>query len=59
MGGSHCFPCIWKEAFGSREEAKVAAVMEMIELLGRGGDKRQVELLRKVKANGTQRTLFD
>ena len=58
-GGSHCFPCVWREAFGSREEAKAAGVADLIEHLGRGGDKRQGELLRKVKANGCQRMLFD
>jgi hypothetical protein len=59
MGGSHCFPCVWREAFDSRDEAKAAAVAVLIEQLGKGGDKRQTELLRKVKANGCQRTLFD
>ena len=59
MGGGHCFPCVWREAFGSRDEAKAAAVAVLIEQLSKGGDKRQAELLRKVKANGTQRTLFD
>jgi hypothetical protein len=59
MGGSHCFPCVWREAFDSRDEAKAAAVADLIEHLGRGWDKRQAELLRKVKAGVTQRTLFD
>ena len=53
------FPSVRREAFGSRDEAKAAAVAELIELLGRGGDKRQAELLRKVKAQGCLRTLFD
>ena len=50
MGGGHCFPCVWREAFGSRDEARAAGVADLIEHLGRGGDKRQAELLRKVKA---------
>ena len=58
MGGGHCFPCVWREAFGSRDEARAAAVADLIDHLGRGADKRQAELLRKVKANGSQRTLF-
>jgi hypothetical protein len=63
MGGGNCFPSIWREAFGSREEARRAAVAELIEqIAGHGNgtpDKRQAELLRRVKKQGQQRTLFD
>jgi hypothetical protein len=55
-GGS---PTARREAFGSRDEAKAAAVADLIEPLGRGGDRRQAELLREVKAWGCSRTLFD
>jgi hypothetical protein len=58
-GGAHCFPCVWREAFDTREAAKAAGVADIISYLGNGGDKRQAELLRKVKQNGTQRMLFD
>ena len=58
MGGGGGFPSVWREAFGSRDEARAAAVAELIEHLGHGSDKRQAELLRKVKQNGTQRTFF-
>jgi hypothetical protein len=51
-------PSVWGEASGSRQEAKAAAVADLIEHLSCDGDKRQAELLRKVKANGSQRTLF-
>jgi hypothetical protein len=60
MGGGGCFPTVWREAFGSREEAKAAGVADLIEHIGRRpADKRQAELLRRVKSQGRQRMLFD
>jgi hypothetical protein len=59
MGGGGGFPSVWREAFGSRDEARAAAVADLIEHLGRGGDKRQAELLRRLKREGQQRLLFE
>ena len=38
MGGSHCFPCVWREAFDSRDAARTAGVADLLERLGKGGD---------------------
>jgi hypothetical protein len=54
MGGGHRFPCVWREAFGSRDEARAEGVADLIEQLDIGRDKRHPELLRKGKANGTK-----
>jgi hypothetical protein len=60
MGGGGCFPSVWREAFGRRDEAKAAGVADLIEHIGRHpADKRQAKLLRRVKSQGRQRTLFD
>jgi hypothetical protein len=51
---------VWGEAFGSREEARAAGVADLIEHIGRHpADKRQAELLRRVRSQGRQWTLFD
>jgi hypothetical protein len=63
VGGGNCFPSVWREAFGSRAEARAAGVADLIEHIERHpdmtADKRRAELLRRVKRAGQQRTLFD
>ena len=59
MGGGNCFPSVWREAFGTREEARAVGVADLIEPIGRHpADKRQAELLRRVKSQGQQLMLF-
>jgi hypothetical protein len=61
VGGGNVFPSVWREAFGSRSEARLAAIADLAEHIGRHGtdNKRQAELLRRVKRASQQRTLFD
>ena len=59
MGGGHVFPSVWREAFGSRAEARAAGVADLIGRLSSGTDKRKVELLRRLKKEGQQRMLFE
>src|SRR5262249_42298302 len=60
MGGGGCLPSVWREAFGTREEARAAGVADLIGSIGgHPADKRQAELLGRVRSQGQQRMLFD
>jgi hypothetical protein len=62
-GGGNVFPSVWREAFGSRADARAAAVADLVQHIGghpdETADKRRAELLRKVRREGQQRLLFE
>jgi hypothetical protein len=58
MGGGGFYPCVFHRAFGTKAAARKAALEDLAEALCTGADRRQAELLRKVKGATTQRTLF-
>ena len=63
MGGGSVAPSIWREAFGTRTEARRAAITDLIAAIaGHGGGpmtKQQRLLLAEVRKADRQRGLFD